>query len=234
MASLPAGVRRVYNSLYKRRVTGGNSYTPTPTQIKEYFDSQGFDIDSITDEQFNQTVNHFSKGELSLTTQQESTLLESQSVAEVSPVVETGVLNQDNVNGSDDIPAESSLVLTEQQLQGIVSTKAVEMSLQLSNSDIEYVAGQIDSIDTTLNDVLNQTENLLCAYADHKKQEGIQKIDAMFGRVYNHVQSNNEDTSQHISLRLQQFGRDVEQSQQDFKSSVFATLERLKVSKNSA
>ncbi|MEH2055403.1 MAG: hypothetical protein V7K97_04365 [Nostoc sp.] len=233
MASLPSGVRRVYNSLYKRRVTGGNSYTPTPTQIKEYFDSQGFNIESITDEQFNQAVNHFSKGELSLTTQQESSLLESQSVAGVSPIVETGVLNQNDVNESDNMP-ESSLVLTEQQLQGIVSTKAVEMSLQLSTSDIEYVAGQIDSIDTTLDDVLTQTENLLCAYADHKKQEGIQKIDAMFGRVYNHVQSNNEDTSQHISRGLQQFGRDVEQSQQDFKSSVFTTLERLKVSNNSA
>ncbi|NEU77613.1 hypothetical protein [Nostoc sp. UIC 10630] len=233
MASLPSGVRRVYNSLYKRRVTSGNSYTPTPTQIKEYFDSQGFNVENITDEQFNQAVNHFSKGELSLTTQQESTLLESQSVAEVSPVVETGVLNQDDMNESDNIP-EFGLVLTEQQLKDIVTTKAVEMSLQLSTSDIEYVAGQIDSIDTTLDDVLTQTENLLCAYADHKKQEGIQKIDAMFGRVYNHVQSNNEDTSQYISRGLQQFGRDVEQSQQDFKSSVFNTLERLKVSSNSA
>lgn len=233
MSSLPSGVRRVYNSLYKRKATSSNSYTPTPTQIKEYFDSQGFNVENITDEQFNQAIDHFSSCELSLTTQQESSLLESQSVAGVSPVVETGVLNQNDVNESDKMP-ESSLVLTEQQLQGIVSTKAVEMSLQLSTSDIEYVAGQIDSIDTTLDDVLTQTENLLCAYADHKKQEGIQKIDAMFGRVYNHVQSNNEDTSQHISRGLQQFGRDVEQSQQDFKSSVFTTLERLKVSNNSA
>lgn len=216
MSNLPTGVRRVYNYFYKRRATGDNSYTPTPTQIKEYFDSQGFDIDSITNEQFNQAISYFSKGELSL--QQDSATLNL----------------QNDVNGSDDIPAESSLVLTEQQLQGIVSTKSVEMSLQLSTSDVEYVAGQIDNIDTTLDDVLTQTENLLCAYADHKKQEGIQKIDAMFGRVYNHVQHSNQETSHHISNGLQQFGRDVEQAQQDFKSSVFNTLERLKVSKKSA
>jgi len=211
MSNLPAGVRRVYNYFYKRRATGDNFYTPTPTQIKEYFDSQGFNVDGITEEEFNQTISYFCKGELSL--QQDSATLNL----------------QNDVNGSDDIPAESSLVLTEQQLQGIVTTKAAEMSLQLSSSDIEYIASRIDSIDSTLEDVLTQTENLLCAYADHKKQEGIQKIDAMFGRVYNHVQSNNQDTSHHISSGLQQFGRDVDQAQQDFKSSVFNTLERLKI-----
>lgn len=215
MASLPAGVRRVYNFLYKRRATGSNSYTPTPAQIKEYFESQGFNFDNITEEQFNQAINHFSTGELSL--QSDSTALD---------------INQGEVNESDS--PESSIVLTDQQLKDIVTTKAAEMSIQLSTSDVEYVASQIDSIHTTLDDVLTQTENLLCAYADYKKQEGIQKIDAMFGRVYNHVQSNNEETSQYISSGLQKFGRDVEQAQQDFKSSVFNTLKRLKVSSNSA
>jgi hypothetical protein len=233
MSNLPTGVRRVYNYFYKRKVQGDSYFTPTPTQIKEYFDSQNFNVERITDEEFNQAVNYFSRGELSLTTQQESTTLESQSVAGVPSVMGTGVLNEDDVNESNSIP-ESSLVLTEQQLQGIVSTKAVEMSIQLSTSDVEYVASRIDNIDTTLEDILTQTEKLLCAYADHKKQEGIQKIDAMFGRVYSHVQHSNEETSHHISNGLQQFGRDVEQSQQDFKSSVFATLQRLKVSSNSA
>jgi hypothetical protein len=218
MSSLPSGVRRVYNFLYKRKATGGNSYTPTPAQIKEYFESQGFNFDNITESQFNQAINHFSSSELSLITQPNSTALNA---------------DKGEVNETDNTP-ESSIVLTEQQLKDIVTTKAAEMSIQLSTSDVEYVASQIDSIDTTLEDVLTQTENLLCAYADYKKQEGIQKIDAMFVRVYNHVQSNNEETSQHISSGFQQFGRDVEQAQQDFKSSVFDTLKRLKVSSNPA
>jgi tetrahydromethanopterin S-methyltransferase subunit B len=215
MSNLPTVVRRVYNYFYKRRATGDSSLAPTPTEIKEYFHSQGFNTESITDEEFNQAINHFSKGELSL--QLDSTALD---------------VNQGEVNESDS--PESSIVLTDQQLKDIVTTKAAEMSIQLSTSDVEYVASQIDSIDTTLDDVLTQTENLLCAYADYKKQEGIQKIDAMFERVYNHVQSNNEETSHHISSGLQKFGRDVEQSQQDFKSSVFNALERLKVSSISA
>jgi hypothetical protein len=215
MASLPAGIRRVYNALYKRKASGSNSYTPTPAQIKEYFESQSWSFDHITDEQFNQAINYFSKGELSL--HQESTGLNS--VPTVDDVYNT----------------ESNIVLTEQHLKDIVTAKAAEMSIQLSTSDIEYVANQIDNqVANTLDDVLTQTENLLCAYADYKKQEGIQKIDAMFGRIYHHVQSNNEETSQYISSGLRQFGRDVEQGQQDFKSSVFHALERLKVPSVSA
>ncbi|MFN6565214.1 MAG: hypothetical protein RMY28_036180 [Nostoc sp. ChiSLP01] len=212
MSSLPSGVRRVYNTLYKRKATGGMSYTPSPSKIKDYFESKGFNLHNITDEEFNQTISHFSKGELSLPQIEQSTEIDSHGQSE-------------NVNST-----ESSIVFpTQQQIKDIVSTKAIEMSLELSTLDVEYVASQIDSTDTTLDDVLQQVESLLCAYADHKQQESIQKIDSMFGRVYSHVQFNNSQTSRHLSQKLRQFGTDVEQAQEDFKSSIGNALERLKI-----
>lgn len=211
MANLPSGVRRVYNHFYKRKATGGNSYTPTPSEIKDYLESQGFGSDNITEEQFNQTINHFSSCELSFSQVEQSAEL----------------INQTGDAKVDDF---SSGTLTKQERHSIVSSKASQMNIQLSADDIDYVAGRIDiQVGTTLDEILHQTESLLCKYADYKQQEGIQKIDAMFGRVYNHVQSNNEDTSQHISRGLQQFGRDIEQSEKDFKSSISNALSRLKI-----
>ena len=219
MSSLPSGVRRVYNFLYKRKATGGNSYTPTPTQIKEYFESQDFNFDSITDEEFNQAINYFSSNESSLGLQHNIALSLNQS----------GEQNENGNYLSELVPPDIT-TLTKQQKHDIVLTKASEMSIQLSAADIAYVADRIDvQVGETLDDILSQTENLLCEYADYKKHEGIQKIDAMFVRVYDHVQLNNSETSHHISSRLQQFGHDVEQGQQDFKSSVLNALERLKV-----
>lgn len=118
----------------------------------------------------------------------------------------------------------------EEEKREIVTSKAAQMNIQLSVDDVAYVASQIDTqVDTTLEDVLAQTENLLCAYADYKKAAGLQKIDAMFGRVYDHAQQNNEDTSKHISQGLRRFGQDIERSQLDFKSSVLNALECLKI-----
>ena len=117
--------------------------------------------------------------------------------------------------------------MSEDGKREIVTSKAAEMSIELSADDVAYVASQID--DNTLEDVLAQTENLLCAYADYKKAAGLEKIDAMFGRVYNHVQQNNQETSNHISQGLRRFGQDIERSQQDFKSSALSALEHLKV-----
>ncbi|WP_375511792.1 hypothetical protein [uncultured Nostoc sp.] len=195
MAKLPSGIRRVYNALYKLKAGGQMAYTPTPLQIKNYFEAQSFNPDSITDEQFTQTVNHFSKGSLSTELKFESAI--------VHP--------------------------TQQEVREIVSNKAIELSLELSSDDINYVADQIDCVNSTIDDILNKVEGLLTAYSDHKKQENIDKIDSMFNRVYNHFQDNNSSTSNHLSARMRSFGKNVEQAQQDLKSSISSTLNRLKI-----
>ncbi|MFN6475301.1 hypothetical protein [Nostoc sp. DedQUE07] len=222
MAKLPAGVRRIYNHFYKQKATGEKGYTPTPLEIKEYLDSKGFGQETLDEHQFNETIAYFSKGKLSLPTDK--------------PVVEsiTGSIKPEIDSSSDDIPAEASLALSDQQIQGIVNNKAASMSMQLSADDVDYVANQIDSVDATLEDVLAQTETLLCAYADHKQRESLEKVDRMFGRVYNHIQNGNQATSDELSRGLKQFGKDVAQSQEAFKSSLLVNLKRLQTSSKPA
>lgn len=195
MAKLPSAIRKVYNTLYKLKAGGQISYNPTPLEVKEYFNSVDFSHDEITEEQFNQAVNHFSKGNLST-----------------------------------EIKVESAIVHpTQQEVREIVSSKAVELSLKLSIDDVNYVADQIDCVNSTLDEILSEVEGLLTAYSDHKKQESIGKINSMFSRVYSHFESNNSSTSNHLSEKMRRFGEDVEQTQQAFKSSISGALSRLKI-----
>lgn len=224
MAKLAAGVRRIYNHFYKQKATGEKGYTPTPLEIKEYLDSKGFNQETLDEHQFSETIAYFSKGELSLMT--------DEPVSEAISATES--IPDEIDSATDDINHESSITLSDQQLQNIVNSKAASMSMQLSADDVEYVANQIDSVDATLEDVLAQTETLLCAYADHKQRESLQKVDRMFGRVYDHIQNGNQATSDELSRGLKQFGKDVAQSQEAFKSSLLVNLKRLQTSSKPA
>ncbi len=133
--ALALGTRKVYNRLYKNKATSGD-YAPTPSEIEKYFESQGFDADNLTDEQFNQSIDYFSKGSLSTEVKTESAI--------VHP--------------------------TQQEVREIVSSKAIELSLELSTEDVNYVADQIDCVNSTIDDILNEVVGLLTAYSDHKKQ----------------------------------------------------------------
>lgn len=210
MANLPSGVKKVYNHFYKRKSDGG--YTPTPTQIKEYFESKDFDVENINDDQFNEVVNYFSPKQI--------TKPEPQSV--LSPEL------AQPQERSQSVPVAQPAPLTISQKQELVSLKAQQMNIVLSGDDVQYVANQINQqTNSTLDEVINQVESALVKFADYKKRESEIKINEMFGRVYSHVEQNNYETSQQISQGLRHFGQSIEEAQQDFKSSVLNALKCL-------
>jgi hypothetical protein len=142
---------------------------------------------------------------------QPNALVEPQSVL-TSPVEET-----------------ASIALSEREKHELVATKARELDITISTADISFVAEQVNSTDRTLDEVINQVEIALLTFANHKKQEGLNKINEMFGRVYSEVQDNNRETSQALTNGLRQFGRDLKESQEDFKSNVLSALSCFKV-----
>lgn len=120
-------------------------------------------------------------------------------------------------------------VLSPEQKNEMVTTQAAAMGIQLSEQDIIYVADQINTAGSTLDEIISEVESTLIAFADYKKAEGINKINQMFGRVQASVGNNNIETSAAIAEGLQNFGRVLDQQQQDFKSSVVASLQHLKI-----
>ncbi|ARV58002.1 hypothetical protein BZZ01_04530 [Nostocales cyanobacterium HT-58-2] len=131
---------------------------------------------------------------------------------------------------SDDEPT----AITYQQKQGIITNQAQALGIELSEQDVIYVTEQINSSGATLDEIIAEVESALTAFAEYKQSEGIQKIQQMFERVNSRVESNNQEASAVIADGLQNFGKKVTQSQQDFKSSVINTLKHLKVPKVSA
>ncbi len=125
----------------------------------------------------------------------------------------------------------NAIVQSEKQARDIVSSKASEMGIVLSESDIIAIADQLDyQVDSSVEDVIAEAEGLLIAYADHKKQQSKDKVDSMLGRVYRRVANNNSEVTQHLSEGLQQFATDLNSSNNDFKRQARAALSRLRIS----
>ena len=179
MASLPSGVRRVYNSLYKRRVTGGNSYTPTPTQIKEYFDSQGFNVENITDEQFNQAVNYFSKGELSTFSQDYEDMPSGKAEANA--------------------PSETNqIVVSDADKQALVSSQSSALGFTLSEDETTAIADSIDDVFTDYSSFISSVTNAIKGYIAHK-----------FDTIEDDLENSTTEVREYLTVRTNQLNQKV-------------------------
>ncbi|MBN3871651.1 hypothetical protein [Nostoc sp. JL33] len=176
--TLAAGTRKVYNHFYKGKATRG-SYTPTPSEIKNYFESQGFDADNLTDEQFNQTVNYFSKGELS-TVSQDSEEMPSGEAEANAPIVN----NQIVVSGADK--------------QALVSSQSSALGFTLTEEETIAIADSIDDVFTDYSSFISSVTNAIKGYISHK-----------FDTIENDLENSTTEVREYLTARTNQLNQKV-------------------------
>ncbi|MEA5622786.1 hypothetical protein [Nostoc sp. UHCC 0251] len=183
--TLAAGTRKVYNRFYRNKATGG-SYAPTPSQIEEYFVSQGFDANSLTDEQFNQTINHFSKGELS-------------TVGQDSEEIPSGKSEAMPTAGYAYAPPESNqIVVSNADKQALVSSQSLALGFTLTEEETIAVADSIDNVFGDYSSFISSVTNAIKGYIAHK-----------FDSIENDLENSTTEVREYLTKRTNQLNQKV-------------------------
>jgi hypothetical protein len=176
--ALAAGTRKVYNRFYRNKATGG-SYAPTPSQIEEYFASQGFDANSLTDEQFNQAINYFSKGELS-TFGQDSEDMPSGEAEANAPLV------------------NNQIVVSDADKQALVSSQSSALGFTLTEEEAIAVADSIDDVFTDYSSFISSVTNAIKGYIAHK-----------FDTIENDLENSTTEVREYLTARTNRLNQKV-------------------------
>jgi hypothetical protein len=207
MTALPAGIRKVYNYFYKKKSLGGSS-APTPTQIKEYFESRGFDLDNIDDEEFNQAIGYFSKGELSVIQQDDDN--DSEAVAS---------LRVSNVEKS-----PNKLAITPNSKSELVASAAESLGIVLNTQEVINIADNINYSSDNLHDSLDEIKSAIIKFIQHKALLNNQKINQVISDINQVASSEFSNNSQQLTEGLQSVNRQMQQQNTDFKSKVKSAI----------
>jgi hypothetical protein len=201
MTAIPAGIRKVYNYFYKKKSLEGSSMF-TPTQIKEYFVSFGFDVDAITDEQFNQAVDYFSKGELALVEQDKPlTFLEEEQRSPIEPEPEPQ-------------PERSQMIKSQAQALGIV----------LNDAEIVQIASNLNESSDDLHDSLDDIKSAIIAFVRYKSSLNGQRISEVIEEINNVVADELSSNSRKLTQGLESINHNMQQQNADFKSKVKSAI----------
>lgn len=192
--TLPVGIRKVYNHFYKKKSLGGSS-VPTPTQIKEYFEFRGFDFDNMDDEEFNQAIDYFSKGELS-------------------------VIQQD-----DDVEkSPNKLAITPSSKSELVVSAAESLGIVLNTQEVINIADNINYSSENLHDSLDEIKSAIITFIQHKALLNNQKINQVISDINQVASSEFSNNSQQLTEGLQSVNRQMQQQNTDFKSQVKSAI----------
>ncbi|MBH8565914.1 hypothetical protein I8748_27735 [Nostoc sp. CENA67] len=187
MSKLPSGLRRVYNTLYKRKATGLISYAPTPSEIKDYFESQEFDVNNITDEQFEQAISYFTKGELS-TVNQEYFDAVSSDKAEVPS-------SKPEAKAS---PESNQIIVSGADKQALVSSQSSALGFSLTEEETIAVADSIDNVFADYSAFISSVTNAIKGYIAHK-----------FDTIENDLESSTTEVREYLNARTNQLNQKV-------------------------
>ncbi|QIR41730.1 hypothetical protein HCG51_34130 (plasmid) [Tolypothrix sp. PCC 7910] len=202
--ALASGTRRVYNRFYRNKATGG-SYAPTPSQIEEYFVSQGFDAHNLSDEQFNQTVHHFSKGELSTVGKDSQATFNSKADANI-------------------FPENNQIVVSSADKQALVSTQSAALGFELSEQETIAIADNIDNVFADYSAFVTSVTSAITGYIAHKFDEIEEKLDSSGNDVRKYLADRN--------FRLNQKLVDYANNVKNIKSDTEEIRENLQTTKN--
>ncbi|RCJ15500.1 hypothetical protein A6S26_34285 [Nostoc sp. ATCC 43529] len=204
MTTLPAGIRRVYNALYKRKSSG--AVVPTPSEIKQYFEAQGFDGESINDEEFNQVIHHFSGSGLSVIEHDDSEAMPS------------GKANA-NTTITNDCIDNTELVRSTAQSLGIV----------LDTQEISDIAANVNNSSDDLHDSLDDIKSAIIAFVRYKSSLNSQRINQVVEEINDIVTDEFTSNSRQLTQGLQAINRNMQQQNADFKRKVNAAISAFKV-----
>lgn len=189
MAKLPSGVRRVYNALYKLKASGRTAYTPTPSEIKDYFDTNNLNHDSITDDEFHQAVNHFCKGELSTDTQNKIDTTSNNELEIVSPNNKPEPITSAKHN---------QIVISNSDKQALVSSQSSALGFTLTEEETIAVADSIDDVFNDYSSFISSVTNAIKGYIAHK-----------FDTIEHDLESSTTEVREYLAARTNQLNEKV-------------------------
>lgn len=124
---------------------------------------------------------------------------------------------------------ESKLATIPQSKVGeMVTTKATELGLVLSEKQVFDIADSVDSSASTFDEVLMQVEAALLSYADYSANQVDAKIDRTLTKVQERVVSRHEQSRDKLAQGLTGISAALEESRTQTKSQLSGILSRLK------
>lgn len=189
MTKLPSGVRRVYNALYKLKAAGRTAYTPTPSEIKDYFDTNNLNHASITNEQFHQAINHFCKGELATDTQNNIDTTSNNQLEIVSPNNEPLPITPAHQN---------QIVISSVDKQALVSSQSSALGFTLTEEETMAVADSIDDVFNDYSLFISSVTNAIKGYIAHK-----------FDTIESDLENSTTEVKEYLAERTNQLNEKV-------------------------
>lgn len=172
------------------------------------------DLDNPTKEQLTSAVNY---------------LIEKQSSKLVVNVTLPG-LEAEQPNDKEIVEELGLTPIPQVQVGEMVTTKAAELGMVLSEKQVFDIADNIDSSASTFDEVLEQVEAALLSYADYSANQVDAKIDRTLIRVQERVVNRHQQSRDKLAQGLTGISAALEESRSQTKSQLSGILSRLRAS----
>jgi DNA anti-recombination protein RmuC len=183
-------------------------------------------LDEPTKEQINQAVDYLKEKSMSLPAVVSPTEQLLEELVQEAPEEPVENKTQDVIG---ELTQSGQLATTDETDVGqLVTSKASEMSVVLSEQQINEIADSVDTSANTFDEILDQVEQALLAYADHSADSIDTKIDQTLDRVQQRVVNRHEQSRERLAQRLTLLGAALESSRNQTKSQLTSILARLK------
>lgn len=197
----------VRTRLYKQGYQGFTKEEFTAAAIAAECD----DLDNPTKEQLSHAVNY---------------LIEKQSSKLTVPVT---LPELEELPSDEEVIEESRLAaIPQSQVGEMVTTKAAELKMVLTEKQVFDIADSVDSSASTFDEVLMQVEAALLSYADYSANQVDAKIDRTLTRVQERVVNRHEQSRDKLAQGLTGISAALEESRSQTKSQLSGILSRLK------
>jgi uncharacterized membrane protein len=173
------------------------------------------DLDNPTKEQLSHAVNY---------------LIEKQSNKLTVPVT-LSELETDPPLDEEVIEESRLAAIPQSQVGEMVTTKATELGLVLSEKQVFDIADSVDSSASTFDEILEQVEAALLAYADHSANQVDARTDRTLTIVQRRVVDRHEQSRDKLAHGLTGISAALEESRSQTKSQLGGILARLNAAK---
>ncbi|MBW4635456.1 MAG: hypothetical protein KME30_27265 [Iphinoe sp. HA4291-MV1] len=217
----------VRTRLYKQGYQGFTKDDFTDAAIAVNCDN----LDEPTKEQMNQAVDYLkqkSMSRLAVVSPTEQLLEELVQETPEEPV--ENIIEERKEESTQETTQSGQLATTDAatDVGQLVTSKANEMGVVLSEQQINDIADSVDTSADTFDEILDHVEQALLAYADHSADSVDAKIDQTLDRVQQRVIYRHEQSREHLAQKLTKLGAVLESSRNQTKSQLTSILARLK------
>jgi hypothetical protein len=220
--AIPVIVSRVRATLHKQNYQGF-----TKDQILDAAKALGINSDNPTAEDTKAVANYL----IQSLSEKESNTNDDNALIVPTPMTEEETVNTTMLE-SLPIPEvtreveqpkeETAITHTEKVL--MVGTQAKILGIELSTTEAESIANQINFHKSDTDEMLEEIKNFLIAFINHREAQNQQQVLATFGEIIQHANASNQRVSEALSSQFQSLSFQLEESRNHFKSSVRSAL----------